>query len=90
MIISFVVRFIYVYILCVLMTSINISLKREAYELLKQRRTKNESFSDVVISEFKKKLTPLDFFGVLKDKDWGDAEKKMKSFRESFNFRLRK
>ncbi len=72
------------------MTSTNISLRKEAYELLIQRKAKNESFSDIIISEFKKKLTPLDFFGALKDKEWGNDEKKMKSFRESFNTRLRK
>ena len=72
------------------MTSINISLKREAYTILKQRKAKNESFSDVIVSRFKTKSNPLDFFGVLKDKDWLVAEKKMKSFRESFNKQLTK
>jgi len=72
------------------MTSVNISLRKEAYDLLKQRKAKNESFSDIIIYEFKKKLTPLDFFGILKDKAWEDDVTRMESFKDSFDTRLRK
>ncbi len=71
------------------MSSINITIKREAYEFLKRRKTKSKSFSDVIL-EMKEKTSPLDFFGGLKEKDWKTAENKMHSFRRSFTERLRK
>ena len=76
------------------MTSINISIKKEAYEFLKRFKTENKSFSDVIL-EFKEDRyekgstkSLLRFAGVLKDIDWKEKEKRMKEFRESFNKRM--
>ena len=76
------------------MTSINISIKKEAYEFLKRFKTEDKSFSDVIL-EFKENKyekgsakSLLRFAGVLKDIDWKKREKMMKGFRESFNKRM--
>ncbi len=71
------------------MASVNISLKRQAYEFLKSLKSENKSFSDVIL-EFKgRRRNILDFFGVLKDSDWSGKEKGMKELRASFNQRLK-
>lgn len=79
------------------MVSMNIAIKQDAYNFLSSLKSKDESFSDVIL-EFKdrgfakkgSKEAILKFSGVLKDKgvDWGAKEQGMKSFRESFNKRL--
>ncbi len=77
------------------MGSTNISLKKEAYEFLKALKSKNKSFSDVVI-ELKKKNAKngnkeniMKYFGVLKNKkDWNETEKRMKEFRDEFEERI--
>ncbi len=76
------------------MGSINISLKREAYEFLRALKTRDKSFSDVVL-EFKEKKEDrsgkslLKYAGVLEgiNIDWNAKEKRMRAFRESFNKR---
>jgi predicted CopG family antitoxin len=70
------------------MASINISIKREAYEFLKNMKTEDKSFSDVILGFKKEQGNIMNFFGVLKDTDWKEKEKSMKSLRESFNKRL--
>ena len=75
------------------MASINISIKKEAYAFLKSRRTKDESFSDVILS-FKEqkgnKDTIMKYFGALSSQniDWTEKEKRMKRLRESVNKRM--
>ena len=74
------------------MSSINISLKKEAYEFLRSLKSRERSFSDVIL-EFKDNRSNQDimkFFGVLKneDIDWEGKKKRMKRFRESFNRRM--
>ena len=76
------------------MASKNISLTEEAYKYLKMLKGKNKSFSDVVLKmkEAERKGTGKDllkFAGFLKDVDWEEREKRMKSFRESFSKRVR-
>lgn len=80
------------------MASVNISLREEAYRYLLSLKTKEKSFSDVII-ELKencngrgRKENVMKFFGVLKDEgiNWKEKEGKMKNFRESFNKRLGK
>ena len=80
------------------MGSINISIRREAYEFLKSLKSRDASFSDVIL-EMKNGggmnrgtgKGILKFAGVLKDKnDWKSTEKRMKDFRESFNKRIEK
>lgn len=81
--------------MCTHMGSINISLKKEAYDFLNSIRKKGQSFSEVIL-EFKKekKFTGEDlvkFAGTLKDKDdWEEYEKNMKEFRKSINKNLEK
>ena len=81
--------------MCTHMSSINISLKKEAYDFLNSIRKKDQSFSEIIL-EFKKekKFTGKDllkFAGALKDKeDWDETEKNMKKFRKSINKRLDK
>ena len=70
------------------MTSINISIKKEAYDFLKNFKTNNKSFSDIILSFKKEKNDIMTFFGVLRDMDWDAKEKNMKNLRGSFNKKL--
>ena len=70
------------------MTSINISVKKEAYDFLKDMKTKDKSFSDIILSFKKEQSSVMRFFGALKELDWKEKEKSMKNLRESFNKRL--
>ncbi|MBI4159203.1 antitoxin VapB family protein [Candidatus Woesearchaeota archaeon] len=76
------------------MTSINISIKKEAYDFLSKFKIENKSFSDVIL-EFKRergnKNDVMRFFGALKDAniDWEAKEKRMKEFRNSFEKRIK-
>ncbi len=69
------------------MSSVNISIKTEAYVFLKSLKSEDSSFSDIILS-FKSSKSPLDFFGVLKDKDWNAAEVRIKELRTSLSNRL--
>ncbi len=71
------------------MASINISIKKEVYDFLRSFKTGNKSFSDVIL-DLRRNKSPLDFFGVLSEKDWEASEKKMLSFRKSFQRKLGK
>ena len=77
------------------MTSINISIKKEAYDFLKNFKTKDKSFSDVILgfkeNGYKKGSAKslLRVAGVLNDVDWNEREKRMKEFRASFNKRMK-
>lgn len=75
------------------MASINISLKKDAYEFLKSLKTEDRSFSDVIL-EFKNSGTNrniMGLFGGLKNIkiDYKSKERKMKAFRGSFDKRMR-
>ena len=70
------------------MASINISIKKEAYDFLENLKTKDKSFSDVILSFRKEQSSILRFFGILKTLDWDEKEKNMKNLRGSFNRRL--
>ena len=70
------------------MTSINISVKKEAYDFLKNMKTKDKSFSDIILSFKKEQSSVMRFFGALKELNWKEKENSMKSLRESFNKRL--
>ncbi len=78
------------------MSSVNISIKREAYNFLASLKDRDRSFSDVIL-EFKERASArgsakrlLKFAGALKDSDWDEKEKLMKNFRDSVNRRLSK
>tara|TARA_Y100000310_G_C20358554_1_gene657845 strand:+ start:92 stop:307 length:216 start_codon:yes stop_codon:yes gene_type:complete len=70
------------------MTSINISIKREAYNFLKNLKTKDKSFSDIILSFKKEPDNIMRFFGVLKDVNWDEKEQDMKKLRSSFKRKL--
>ncbi|MBS3153516.1 antitoxin VapB family protein [Candidatus Woesearchaeota archaeon] len=78
------------------MVSINISIKREAYNFLKSLKTKDKSFSDIILElkenkgEKRSAKSLLRFAGALKDIDWEERGRRMKDFRKSFNERLLK
>mgnify|MGYP001566802062 CR=1 FL=1 len=70
------------------MASINISLKKEAYDFLKNLKASDKSFSDVILGFKKEKSDIMRFFGALKDIDWAEREENMKKMRGSFSRRL--
>lgn len=80
------------------MTSINISIKSEAYNFLKSLKTQNESFSEIILG-FKEmnlankgnKKNIMKFAGILKDRkiDWEKKEKEMNKFRKETEERLK-
>ena len=77
------------------MSSVNISIREEAYRFLKSLKSRDKSFSDVILKfkeEKGKKNNIMRLFGVLSDKgiDWKAKEKRMKRFRDSFSRRLSK
>lgn len=76
------------YPLWVPMASINIAIKEEAYRFLKTLKSKNKSFSDVILEFKEQKRGILRFFGALQDIDWKQREKSMKDIRKSFEERL--
>jgi len=71
------------------MTSINISIKKEAYDFLKNFKTSDKSFSDIILSFKKEQDNIMRFFGILKELDWLDKERNMKILRGSFSKRLK-
>ena len=82
-------KFIYVCIVCVHMTSINISVKKDAYDFLRRLKSKDKSFSDVILSFKKDKHTTMNFFGILKNLDWDKKEERMSDLRQSFEKRIK-
>lgn len=70
------------------MTSINISIKKEAYNFLMNLKTKDKSFSDVILSFKNEHDDIMKFFGVLKYVYWEEKEKNMRNLRSSFNKKL--
>ena len=64
-------------------------MKKEAYDFLKNLKSRDKSFSDIILSFKKEVADPMEFFGVLKDVDWDKREKRMKNLRDSFNRKLR-
>lgn len=70
------------------MTSINIAIKKEAYDFLKNLKSGDKSFSDVILDFKKDQNSLMRFFGALKELDWDEKEKSMSQLRESFNKRL--
>lgn len=62
----------------------NISIMEDVYRLLLARKMKNESFSDVIRKEFKKKRNIMEFAGAWKisDKESEEIKKNIKKLRE--------
>lgn len=71
------------------MASVNISIKKEAYDFLNQFKKEGTSYSDIILRFRKKDDSIMRFFGKLKDTKWNEKEKNMKSFRDSFEERLK-
>ena len=74
------------------MSSMNVSLRKDAYEFLKMLKGNEKSFSDVIIElkERRKDDDVMKLFGALKNKsiDWDSRKKRMTEFRESFDKRI--
>ena len=70
------------------MTSINISVKKEAYDFLRNLKTRDKSFSDIILSFKNERGDIMKFFGVLKNIGWDEKERNMRNLRESFNRKL--
>ncbi len=78
------------------MGSMNISIRKEAYDLLSALKGKDKSFSDVIIevvSERKKGNSRdiLKFAGILKEKGddyWKGRKKDYEKIRKELNFEL--
>ena len=73
------------------MVNINISIRKEAYDFLSRLKSKDKSFSDVILGfreEKGNKENIMGMFGALKDADWGKREKEMQQFRKEFNSRM--
>jgi len=70
------------------MSSINISIRKEAYEFLKNLKTREKSFSDVILSFKKEQNDIMKFFGILKDINWNEKDEHMKNLRISFKTKL--
>ena len=51
-------------------------------------KSKDKSFSDVILSFKKDQDNIIQFFGVLKDLDWDEKEKHMNDLRRSFDKRV--
>ncbi|PIN69378.1 hypothetical protein COV94_02940 [Candidatus Woesearchaeota archaeon CG11_big_fil_rev_8_21_14_0_20_57_5] len=66
------------------MASMNISIRKEAYDFLTSLKGKDQSFSDVILS-FRKEPDIMRFHGALKDKDWTTARNAMKDFRDELD-----
>jgi len=76
------------------MGSINISLKKEAYDFLNSIRKKDQSFSEIIL-EFKKekKFTGKDllkYAGVLNEERAEEIKKEIKENRKDFEKELNK
>lgn len=80
------------------MSSVNIAIKDEAYSFLKSLKSKDESFSDVILKFKEKKATDGKALIKLAERfreslahvDWEDRERKMKEIRESVNRRIKR
>mgnify|MGYP001604517173 CR=1 FL=1 len=76
------------------MSSMNISIRREAYDFLNSLKERDASFSDVILKfkdeEKSSKNKIMKYFGALKNEniDWNAKEKRMKEFRNNFSKRL--
>jgi predicted CopG family antitoxin len=80
------------------MSSMNISIKDDAYRFLKSIKSENESFSDVILSFKNKKVADGKFLvgfrnkfdGKINDVDSSDIERDMKIFRDEVEKRFDK
>ena len=70
------------------MVSVNISIHKEAYRFLKTLKSKDASFSEVILSFKREERGIENLFGVLKDMDWEKRKNNMKVLRHSFKRRL--
>jgi len=70
------------------MTSVNISIRKEAYQFLRSLRARDQSFSDVILGRKRRQNGVMRFFGALKEKDWNVREARMNELRKEFEERL--
>lgn len=69
------------------MTVKTITIKEDAYNALKSMKRPDESFSDLILRKYEKKVTAKDLFGLWKDRDIDieKVRKDMRRFREEFD-----
>lgn len=73
----------------------NISIRDEVYKFLKSLKSKNKSFSDVILELKQKKSSKdkiLELFRQERDLqgiDWKEKEKRMNKLRKSFSERIK-
>ena len=72
------------------MVNINISIMEEAYRFLKSMKSKNKSFSDIILTfkEKNKSANIMRFFGALNHAKWYEKEKRMLEFSKELEKRL--
>lgn len=75
------------------MVSKNISITEEAYNILARRKKFGESFSEVIIDNFKGRKNLLEFAGAwseMPEKDFREIKKNIKEVRKRLNKSFRK
>ena len=64
------------------MATKTITIMEDAYELLKQEKVKNESFSDVIRKVIPKKKSIWDFVGILSEEEGEELQETVKEIRK--------
>ena len=64
------------------MATKTITIMEDAYELLKQEKTGNESFSEVIRKVIPKKKSIWDFVGILSDEEGEQLQETVKEIRK--------
>ncbi len=75
------------------MATKNIAITDMAYELLSRNKLHGESFSQVIISHFKKKKHLLDYAGIweeVPDDEWKEFERSIKAARSGLHDSMKK
>lgn len=75
------------------MTTKNIAITEEAYNILSRRKKPGESFSEVIVDNFRGKKSILEFAGAwseMPEKDFKEIKKNIKEVRKRLNKSFRK
>lgn len=71
------------------MTTKTITIMEDAYELLKAEKQSNESFSEVIRRNIKKRKTIWDFVGILSDKEADELQEFVQKSRKTESKRMK-
>ncbi|MBI4153239.1 antitoxin VapB family protein [Candidatus Woesearchaeota archaeon] len=66
------------------MTSVNITITKEAYDFLKKLKQQDHSFSEVILLMKKKRQDVLSYAGIFRDVDLTEAENVRKKARQDW------